>query len=169
MVQNAQKRRLLQRNKKKEETKTKKDADSSNCVWLLGRVNIKKRRTIKRRAAASVKATKKTKRKRNKKNKCNTRERQRGIRPEDTSSSHMWLVNYGERTSTNLLALGYPFLGPSRHVRAFCCMPWSSPDFLCSDPFRHETFRPLFRHPAPFLLVLQGLQSSTGRRSYRRL
>ena len=29
-----------------------------------------------------------------------------------------------------------------------------SPGFLCSDPFRHETFRPLFRRPAtsPFVL-----------------
>ena len=33
-------------------------------------------------------------------------------------------------------------------------MPYSSPGFLCSDPFRHETFHPLFHRPAPFPLVL---------------
>ena len=33
-------------------------------------------------------------------------------------------------------------------------MPYSSPGFLCSDPFRHEMFRPLFRRSAPFPLVL---------------
>ena len=32
-------------------------------------------------------------------------------------------VNKGERTSTNPLALGYPLFGPSRHVRAYDCMP----------------------------------------------
>ena len=45
-------------------------------------------------------------------------------RPEGTSSRHLWLVNKGERTSTSPLALGYPLLGPSRHVhvRAYHCM-----------------------------------------------
>ena len=44
---------------------------------------------------------------------------------------------------------------PFRHVfQAYNCMP-SSPSFLYSDPFRHdETFRPLFRRHAPYLLVL---------------
>ena len=64
-------------------------------------------------------------------NKRDTRERRRydinlqTKRPEDTSSRHLWLVNcvYGERTSTSPLALGYPLLGPSRHVRAYYCMP----------------------------------------------
>ena len=49
----------------------------------------------------------------------------------------------GERTSTSPLALGYPLLGISRHVRAYGCMPWSSPSFRCSGPFRREMFRPL--------------------------
>ena len=35
---------------------------------------------------------------------------------------------------------GYPLLYPSRHVRAYHCMPESSPGFLCSDPFRHKIF-----------------------------
>ena len=57
----------------------------------------------------------------------NTRERQHDIRPADTSSRHMWLINYGERTITSPLALGYPLLGPYRYVRAFylpttCCL-----------------------------------------------
>ena len=75
-------------------------------------------------------------------------------RPEDTSSRHLWLVNKGERTSTSPLALGYPLLGSSRHVRAYNCMPYSSLGFLCNDPFSHEMFRPLFCRSAPFPLVL---------------
>ena len=64
------------------------------------------------------------------------------------------VVNHGERTKTSPLALGYPLLRPSRHVRVYYCTPLSSPGFLCSDPFRHETFRPFFRRPAQFPLVL---------------
>ena len=84
----------------------------------------------------------------------NTRERQHEFRPEFTSSRHMWLINYDERTSTSPLALGYPLISPFRHVRTYYCMSQSSPGFLCSDPSRHETFRPLFRRPAPSPLVL---------------
>ena len=41
------------------------------------------------------------------------------------------IVNKGERTSTSPLALGYPLLGPSRHVRAYqplhaVVQPWLS-------------------------------------------
>ena len=39
-------------------------------------------------------------------------------RPKSTSSCHLWLINHGERTSTSTIALGYPLLGPSRHVQA---------------------------------------------------
>ena len=53
----------------------------------------------------------------------------------------------------NTLALGYPILGPSHHVPAYYYMPSSSPDYLCSDPFHHDTFRPLLRL-APFPLVI---------------
>ena len=74
-------------------------------------------------------------------------------RPQDTSSRHLWLVNKGERTITSPLALGYPLLGPSRHFRAYHCMP-SSLGFLCSDSCCIEIFRPLFRRSAPFPLVL---------------
>ena len=49
----------ISKDEKKEETKTKKDADSGNCEWLSGRMQIKERRTIERRTAASVKAKKK--------------------------------------------------------------------------------------------------------------
>ena len=45
---------------------------------------------------------------------------------------------------------GLSLLGTSRHV----CMTEYSLGFLCSDPFRHEKFRPLFRRSAPFPLVL---------------
>ena len=64
-------------------------------------------------------------------------------------------INYGEGTSPNTLALSYPVLGPSRHVRAYFCMPYYRPNFLCSDSFCHETFRPLFCRLAPFPLVLR--------------
>ena len=36
---------------------------------------------------------------------------------------HLGLVNKGERTSTDPLALGNPLLGPSRHFRAYDSMP----------------------------------------------
>ena len=93
-----------------------------------------------------------------KQNKRNTRETLHVIskprRPEGTSSRHyLWLVNKGERTSTSLLALGYPLLGPSRHVRAYHCMPYSGLGFLCNDQFRHEIFRHLFGRSAPFPLL----------------
>ena len=94
-------------------------------------------------------------------NKPSARERQYGIgkqkkRPEDTIFRYLWLINYGERTSSSTLALGHPLLSRSRHVRTYYyyCMSYSSSEFLCSDPFRHETFRPLFRRLAPFPLVL---------------
>ena len=43
---------------------------------------------------------------------------------------------------------------PFRHVRAYYCMPQSSPGFLCSDPFRHEMFRPKFHRSVTFPLAL---------------
>ena len=59
--------------------------------------------TIERRASALTKA-KITKTKQTK-NKDNAGERQHDIRPEDTSSRHLRLVNYDERTDTSTLAL----------------------------------------------------------------
>ena len=51
--------------------------------------------------------------------------------------------------------MGYPLCGPSRHVRAYYFMLYVvDPDFLCDDPFRHETFSPLFRRLTQFPLVL---------------
>ena len=62
-----------------------------------------------------------------KQNERNTREKTswhlQTERPEDTSSRHLGLVNKGERTSTSPFTLGYPLLGPSRHVRAYHCVP----------------------------------------------
>ena len=64
-----------------------------------------------------------------KQNKRNTREIRHGIckpnarRIQVRAWRHLWLVYKCERTSTSLLALGYPLLGPSRHVRAYDCMP----------------------------------------------
>ena len=52
-------------------------------------------------------------------------------------------------------ALSYPLLDSSRHLRAYYCMPQSSPDLFCNNGlFHHKTFRPLFRRLAPFPLVL---------------
>ena len=55
--------------------------------------------------------------------------------------------------STSTLTSGYPLLGSSRHVRTNYRVPSSSPGFLYSDRFRHETCRPLFRRLAPPPLV----------------
>ena len=55
-----------------------------------------------------------------KQHKRNARERHHDIRSEDIISlRHLWLINDSERTSTNPLALGYPLMGPSSHVRAY--------------------------------------------------
>ena len=77
-----------------------------------------------------------------------------------TSGGHkfaplLWLVNKGERTSTSPLALGYPLLGPSRHVRAYHCMPQSSLGFSAAIHFAMKCSAPsLFCRSAPFPLVL---------------
>ena len=112
MVQKYPEKATSPKKQKKEETKTKKGADSGNCaLWLLGRMHIEEGRTVGRKAAASMKAKKNENE--TKQNKRNTRERQQhDIRPEDTGSHHTWLINYGERNSTSPLALGYPLLGP---------------------------------------------------------
>ena len=39
--------------------------------------------------------------------------------PAQSCSRYLWPINYGERTSTITLALGYPVFGPSRRVRAY--------------------------------------------------
>ena len=83
---------------------------------ILGKSDIskerKKRKKQKReKDADSCKETKQNNR--------NTREGQHDIRLEDTSSRQLWLINYGERTTTSPLALGYPLLGSSLHVRAY--------------------------------------------------
>ena len=113
------------------------------------------RRTIERRAAASTKASKRK-----------TKQSKTNVTPEknfmtcanQTPGGYKFVAlvasQQGRANQHDPLALGYPLLGPSRHVRAFHCMPQSSLGFLCNDPFRHEMFRPLFRRSAPFPLVL---------------
>ena len=119
------------------------------------------RRTIERRTAASTKESIKTKTKQNKTNVTPEKDVMASANQTPggyTGSRHLWLVNRGERTSTSPLALGYPFLGPSRHVRAYQPLhAVRSPALAFSagnDPFRHEMFRPLFSRSAPFPLVL---------------
>ena len=96
-------------------------------VWLPGRmhISIKERSTLERTTEASVKKAQRQERSKTKQtqHQRNTTSYLRIKRPEDTSSRYLWLVNYGERTSTSPLALGYPLLGPSRHVRAYYCIP----------------------------------------------
>ena len=63
-------------------------------------------------------------------NRHNARKRRHDIckpNAQRTQVRALWLVNKGERTSTSPLALGYPLLGPSRHVRAYDCMPLVQP------------------------------------------
>ena len=60
----------------------------------------------------------------------------------------------GQANQHTPLALDYPLLDHSRHVRACYCVPQSSPDLLCSDRFCYETFRALFRLLAPFPLTM---------------
>ena len=74
----------------------------------VGDMCIEERRTIERRAAASVKAIIQ------KRNRIKQAQQQRKTiqhlqtkRLEDTSSSHLWLVNYGKKHNTIPLALGY--------------------------------------------------------------
>ena len=69
------------------------------------------RRTVGRRATASMKAKNENETKQNKYNTKDNMERKRKKRLEDTRSRHLWLINYGDRTSTNALGLGYPVLG----------------------------------------------------------
>ena len=97
-------------------------------------------------------------------NKRNTKERQHDIRLEDTSSRHLWLINYGERTSTGPLALGYPLLGCSRHVRAYYTTACHSPALAFSAAIYFTTKGSV---PCPMSCAIPpcpGLQSSTGRR-----
>ena len=96
----------------------------ANCVWLPGRT--KNDWTRDRRFNESKKTET---------NKiiyiyiyiyiCNARERKAKWhrRRNDTNSHHLWLINYGERTSTSTLSSGYPLLGPSGHVRTYYCIP----------------------------------------------
>ena len=129
------KKRNLQRNKKRTQTVSSTVIGTvTNGVWLSGCMHIEERRTIERRAAASVRA------KRRKRNK--TKQKEKNATPEkdnNTTSSRRIQVRatcgYSTMASTSPLALGYPLLGSSRHVQV-----WA--------------IRPLFRRPAPFPLVL---------------
>ena len=115
MLQKYSEKATSPKKQKMEETKTEKDADSGKLRVTVGAHAYQERRSIERRAAASVKAKKNENE--TKQNKRNIIERQHDIRPEDTSLRHLWLVNYGNQTSTSPLALGYPLLGLPRHLR----------------------------------------------------
>ena len=82
------------------------------------------RRPIERRAVDSMIAQKTKTKQKNKNNEKNVTpepdNETNKKRPLDTVSRHLLLVNYGERMNQHeTLALGYPFLGPSRHVRVY--------------------------------------------------
>ena len=106
-TKNTRKTRHLKISKRKKERNT--------CVWLLRRLHIEGRLNEGPRLQRKHKDENKAKQ-----NKGNTRERRHGIYLQ--TRHHLWLVDKGERTSTSPLALGYPLLGPSRHVRTYDCM-----------------------------------------------
>ena len=91
------KKRHVQRNKKKGGKRKR-----TIHVWLLGRMHIEERRTIEGRVAASAKA-KIRKRSQNKTNvtpeKGDMPSANQTPRGYSTSSRHLWLVNYVERTA----------------------------------------------------------------------
>ena len=108
-------------------------------------MHIEERRTIERRAKTKTKQNKQT-----------SHQRKTTRHPPEGKKFTPLVANqlHGERTRTSPHALSYLPLDLSGHVRAYYCMPLSSPGFLCSDQLCHETFRPLFRRPAQFPLVL---------------
>ena len=90
----------------KKRNKTKEDTRQllSNCVWLPGRLYIEELL----HEGPRIDSMKAKRRKRNKPKQ--NRERQNGSgkkHPEDISSRHLRLINYGKRSSTSTLALGY--------------------------------------------------------------
>ena len=119
---NTRKKRHLQINKKKKKKKKRKKKKERNTCGYRNDCISKDDWTKGRGFNESIETKKEAKQ-----NKRNTREKTpwhlQTERPEDTSSRHLWLVNKGKRTGTSPLALGYPLLGSSRHVRAYHCMP----------------------------------------------
>ena len=124
------------------------------------------RRTFERRAADLTKQ-KEEKRNRTKEGKKTTPEKGEMASaskkcPEDTSSSHLWLINYGERTSTSehaCLGLSSSWFFPS------CSgipVPTVVQAFSAARSILHETFYLLFRRLAPFPLVLACSRSLVG-------
>ena len=97
-------------------------------------------------------------------NKRNARKRQHDIRSEDTSWRHLWLIDDDERTSTNTLALGYPLIGPSGHVRAYYCMPQSNPGFSAAIHFTMKRSAPcsaaLYHLPSSWAAIVHSSASS---------
>ena len=74
--------------------------------------------------------------------------------PERPSHTHTPKPGIGERVCDDHTYILYGI--------TYYCVPLSSPDFLCSDPFHHVLFRPLFCRPAPFPLVLGCSRSLVG-------
>ena len=67
-------------------------------------------------------------------------------------ANQLWRANQHEHACFGLSSPPWSF--PLHSGVLLYCMPERSPDFLCGDPFRHETFRPFFRRLAPSPLVL---------------
>ena len=136
---NAREKRHLQKNKMKKERKKETHVATGAPAC---------RRTIERRGRGFNESMK-TKTKQNKTN----------VTPEKDVMTSAGQTPGGYKFAPLVVsqqgrALGYPLFGPSRHVRAYRCMPLSSLGFLCNDPFRHEMFRPLFCRSAPPPFVL---------------
>ena len=109
-------------------------------VWLSGRLHIEGRLNEGPRLQRKHRDENEAKQKKRNTNDVMTSASQT---PEGTSSRHLlWLVNKGERTSTSPLALGYPLLGNSGHVRAYHCMPYSSLGFSAAIHFAMKCCAP---------------------------
>ena len=74
-------------------------------------------------------------------------------RLEDASSRSLRLIHYGDRTSTRTLALGYPLLRPSRHVRTYYYCILSMPRSNISTSTYHPPLMLLKQHSALYNLT----------------
>ena len=108
--------------------------------------------------------SKNKKAKHKKTNKLNATEKQHGIIYLQTKDTGRYkFVLLVALLLTNTLALGYITLGSSRRVRAYYyyyCMPYSSPDFLCSDRSIDLLIYFAMKRSHPYFAVLRHSPSS---------
>ena len=109
------------------------DQQESKSRQLLCQVQLTENteETIERITSALIKSKNQTANEK-KQNRRDARERQHDIRSKDLSSRQLWLINYGERTITCTLALGFLSLvlpvmvGHTTAVGRTVVQPWVS-------------------------------------------